>query len=122
MHLSQLYVPASASLMISTIATPDGVGDVLVQHYGPIAFGLVAVLIIWARIVQPAMKEGKTDNTATLAALQSIATQVNASAVAISAAATELRIAIEAQRRLQEMTAEALRSENRHRPDTERKS
>lgn len=34
---------------------------IAVTQYGPIAFGLVALLILWARIVKPALDERRVD-------------------------------------------------------------
>lgn len=34
---------------------------IVVEHYGPIAFGLIAVVILWRVVVAPTMRENRVD-------------------------------------------------------------
>lgn len=63
--------------------------EILIQQYGPIAFGVVALLVIWKTIVAPQLKQNKIESDTILATarinhdtarmLDSLASTLNAS-------------------------------------------
>lgn len=53
--------------------------EVLVVQYGPIGFGLVALLILWKYIVKPSLDERRTDSGAFQTAAENMRAAAEAS-------------------------------------------
>lgn len=97
-----MFVPLAAVLALLGQAGLPAEGGALwgivMTHYGPTAFGLLAVLLIWDRIVRPAMRDSRADNKVMVDALSAVSSNISTASAAVSAAATELHGAIEAQK------------------------
>ena len=77
--------------------------EVLVSNYGPIAFGLVSVLVLWKVIVGPSLEKNRVDVTA----IKAVADQMHA-------------IAMTTKSTVDRLEAIALRLENHHTTNSKR--
>lgn len=61
--------------------------ETLVQHYGPIAFGLVALMALWMTIVRPEMSASRESAKVQASALVAVGSEMRAAADANRSAA-----------------------------------
>lgn len=66
--------------MLTILAQTPDLPSIVVEKYGPIAFGVVALVVIWKVIVGPEMQKTRDASVATTNELKSIASTVKTAA------------------------------------------
>lgn len=87
--------------------TPEEIGmfKMLFDQYGPIGFGLVALLVVWLVIVNPILKYNKVD----LATVKTIAESLNTTASSLKTTADTMQMTATTNKESSIILAEAVK-------------